>query len=437
MWPATATLNRSSSLCAAAGFAYRDRSGAESGMVLGVGGSTFAAELEAMAPMTGSVAPIGTAELQQRVARAQTLMREHGVDALYLDTSTNLRYFTGVALTPTERLHGAVILAKGPLAYLSPAFEEPKTRTLLRFGDDVRCWEEHEDPAALVIDTVRSLGCDRGTIAIDPATPFFTVDGLQRAGNQFSFVSAVPITAACRQVKSPAEIALMQVANDITLAVHKAAARCMAPGLTTPEVQAFLDAAHRKLGGQPGGRAVQFGEATAYPHGVPHPQTLVDGDMVLVDTGCFVEGYRSDITRSYVFGTPTTRQRDIWELEQRAQLGGFTAARLGAPCEAVDAGARNVIAAAGFGPGYATPGLPHRTGHGIGMDVHEPAFMVMGNQTPLAPGMCFSIEPTICLYGEFGVRLEDIVFMTEAGPRWFTQPCRSVDDPFDTEGAAA
>jgi Xaa-Pro dipeptidase len=405
-------------------------------MTKGVGGSTFAAELERMTPLPPQT-PISTAELEHRVTRAQALMREQGIDALYLDTSTNLRYFTGIALHLTERLHGALIPAEGEIAYLSPAFEEPKTRTLLRIGDDIRCWEEHEDPAALVIDTIRSKGIDRGTVAIDPLAPFFTVDAMRRAGNSFSFVNAASITAACRQVKSAAEIALMQAANDITLAVHKAAARALAPGMTTPEVQAFLDAAHRKLGGQPASRAVQFGEATAYPHGVPYPQTLAEGDMVLIDTGCFVEGYRSDITRTYVYGEPTTRQREIWTLEQRAQAAGFAAAQLGAPCEAVDAAARATIAAGGFGPGYATPGLPHRTGHGIGMDVHEAAFMVMGNTTPITPGMCFSIEPTICIYGEFGVRLEDIVFMTADGPHWFTPPCPSVDDPFDTEGAPA
>ncbi len=399
-------------------------------MVQGVGGSSFAAELERMRPMIAGVQPIAVEEYQARVARAQLLMREQGVDALYLDTSTNLRYFTGIALGLTERLHGAVIPAEGEVAYLSPTFEEPKTRTLLRFGADIRCWEEHEDPTALVIDTVRSKGAESGTIALDPAAPFFTVDGLRKAGNSFSFTNGAAITAACRMVKSPAEIALMQVAMDITLEVHKAAARCMAPGLTTPEVQAFLDAAHRKLGGQPASRAVQFGEATAYPHGVPYPQTLADGDMVLVDTGCFVEGYRSDITRTYVLGEPTARQREIWELEQRAQLAAFGAAQVGAPCEAVDAAARAVIAAGGFGPDYATPGLPHRTGHGIGMDVHEETYFVRGNKTPIAPGMCFSDEPTICIYGEFGVRLEDIMYITEGGPVWFTQPCPSCDDPF-------
>ena len=405
-------------------------------MVRGVGGSTFAAELERMAPMTADVTPIPVTDLRERVAKAQRLMRDQGIDALYLDTSTNLRYFTGIALGLTERLHGAVIPADGEIAYLSPAFEEPKTRAYLRFGHDIRCWEEHEDPTALVVETVRSKGIESGTIAIDPATPFFTVDGLRKAGNRFSFASAASVAAACRQVKSPAEIALMQTAMNITLAVQEAAARCMVSGVSTAEVQAFLDAAHRKLGGQPASRAVQFGEATAYPHGVPYGQTLEMGDMVLVDTGCFVEGYRSDITRTYVFGDPTPRQREIWNLEQRAQLAGFAAAVLGAPCEAVDAAARGVIEAAGFGPGYKVPGLPHRTGHGIGMDVHEEAFMVRGNKTPLVPGMCFSDEPMICIYGEFGVRLEDIITMTEHGARWFTQPCPSVDDPFGTEAKA-
>ena len=399
-------------------------------MVLGVGGSSFAAELEAMAPMTGGVQPIGEAEYRGRVARAQALMRQQGVEALYLDTSTNLRYFTGIELKLTERLHGAVIPADGEIAYLSPAFEEPKTRTLLRFGTDIRVWEEHEDPTAVVIETVRSMGYEQGTIGIDPQTPFFTVDGLRRAGNRFTFSNGASITGALRQTKSPAEVALMQVAMDITLAVHKATARGLRAGMGTGEVQAFLDAAHRKLGGVPASRAVQFGEATAYPHGVPYAQTLQEGDMVLVDTGCFVEGYRSDITRTYVFGEPTPRQREIWDLEQRAQRAGFEAAVLGAPCEAVDAAARGVIAAAGFGPDYAVPGLPHRTGHGIGLDVHEEAYMVRGNKTPIAVGMCFSDEPMICIYGEFGVRLEDAITMTDQGARWFTEPCRSCDDPF-------
>jgi Xaa-Pro dipeptidase len=402
-------------------------------MTIGVGGSSFAAELAGMASMLDGVAPIGEAELRQRVEKAQRLMREQGVQALYLDTSTNLAYFTGIGLKLTERLHGAIIPAEGEIAYLSPAFEEPKTRAYLRFGDDIRCWEEHEDPTALVIETVRSKGYDTGTVAIDPATPFFTVDGLRRAGNSFGFASASSVTAACRQVKSAAEIALMQRANDITLAVHKAAARALAPGVTTLEVKAFVDEAHLKLGAATPGSGVQFGEATAYPHGVPYPQTLCEGDMVLIDIGGFVHGYRSDMTRTFVFGEPTPRQREIWTLEQRAQQAAFDAAVLGAPCEAVDRGARDVIEAAGFGPGYKVPGLPHRTGHGIGMDVHEESYMVRGNKAPIQVGMCFSDEPTICIYGEFGVRLEDAIYMTEQGARWFTEPCHSCDDPFGYE----
>src|SRR4051794_32463033 len=402
-------------------------------MVLGVGGSSFEAGVGRVRPMTGGAVPIGADEHQRRVEKAQQLMREQGVDALYLDTSTNLRYFTGIELKLTERLHGAVIPAEGEIAYMSPAFEEPKTRTLLRFGGDIRVWEEHEDPTALVIETVRSKGYESGTVAIDPATPFFTVDGMRKAGNAFHFTNGSSITAACRQTKSPAEIALMQVAMNITLEVHKAAARALSPGMSTIDVAAFIDAAHRKLDGVPAGRAVQFGEATAYPHGVPYPQTLQDGDMVLVDTGCFVEGYRSDITRTYVFGTPTARQREIWDLEKRAQQAAFDAAVLGAPCEAVDAAARAEIARAGFGPDYAVPGLPHRTGHGIGLDVHEESYMVRGNKTPIEVGMCFSDEPMVCIYGEFGVRLEDAIYMTEQGARWFTRPCRSCDDPFGVE----
>jgi Xaa-Pro dipeptidase len=400
-------------------------------MTIGVGGSTPEAELAAMRSMREGIRPIEDAERLRRVDKAQRLMREQGVQALYLDVSTNLFYFTGIRLRPSERLHGAIIPAEGEIIYLSPAFEEPKTRELIRFGSDVRCWEEHEDPTALVIDTLRSLGHNAGTLAIDPMTPFFTVDGLRRAGNAFALVNGAAITAACRMLKTEGEIALIQRAMNITLEVHKAAARIMHEGITTTEVMAFLPQAHARLGATPTGSGiVLFGEPTAYPHGVPYAQTLHQGDMVLIDVGAEIEGDRSDITRSYVFGKPNERQRQIWELEKSAQFAAFGAARLGAPCEAVDAAARGVIEAAGFGPGYATPGLPHRTGHGIGLDVHEDAYIVKGNRTALAPGMCFSNEPMICIYGEFGVRLEDHIYMGDDGPRWFTQPCHSVDDPF-------
>lgn len=401
-------------------------------MTKGVGGSTAQEEFARMRNMTADIVEIGNEERLARIARAQELMREQGVAALYLDTSVNLFYFTGLNLKPTERLHGAVIPVDGPVVYLSPAFEEPKTRSLLHFGDDIRVWEEHEDPTALVIETVAGLDCPGNTIAVDPATPFFTFDGLRRAGNRFDFANGAAITAACRMRKTPAEIALMQRANAVTLEVHKAAARILREGITTTEVQAFVVEAHRRLGATPppGAPLILFGEATAYPHGVGHPQTLKTGDMVLMDLGCFVGGYRSDITRTYVFGEPDARQREIWDLEKKAQAAGFAGAVLGGPCESVDKGARGVIEAAGFGPGYAIPGLPHRTGHGIGIEVHEETYMVKGNMRPFEVGMCFSVEPTICIYGEFGIRHEDCAYMTAEGPRWFTEPCANVDDPF-------
>jgi Xaa-Pro dipeptidase len=401
-------------------------------MTIGVGGSTAEKELAAMTSMRGDVPPIGVEERLKRIARAQEIMREKGIDALYLDVSSSMVYFTGLNFRRTERMHSAVLPAKGDIVYVSPAFEVEKLKTMTSFGDKIEVWEEDDDPTAVVTETVRSLGCSKGVIAVDEATPFFTFDGLRRAGNSYTFVNAVEVTAACRMIKSEHELALMQTAKNITLEAHKAAACIMREGITTTEVQAFLVAAHKKLGseGVPPFNAVLFGEATAYPHGVPYAQTLKDGDMVLIDTGAPVDGYLSDITRSYVFGTPTKRQRDVWNLEKAAQAAAFAAAKPGNRCEDIDAAARGIIAAGGFGPGYATPGLPHRTGHGIGLDVHEWPYLVKGDKTVLRPGMTFSNEPTICIYGEFGIRLEDHMVITQTGARWFTQPAHTVDDPF-------
>ncbi len=405
-------------------------------MTLGVGGSTMAAELERMVSIRDAVPPIGAEELRSRIARVQAEMARRGVQALHLDASTSTFYFTGLRLRASERLHGVIIPVEGAPVYVSPAFEEAKLRTMLLLDGEVRCWQEHESPTALVIETVRSLGYETGTIAVDPATPFFTFDGLRRAGNAFDFINASEVIAPCRMVKSPAEIALIRQAMAATLSVHKAVARVLHEGITTTEVENFVKAAHAKLGMDPVFTfcIVLFGEPTAYPHGVPYPQTLKDGDMVLVDIGAPLHGYQSDLTRSYVFGEPTPRQRAVWNVEKAAELAAFAAAQIGAPCEAVDAAARGVIEAAGFGRDYALPGLPHRTGHGLGLDVHEEPYMVRGDRTLLAPGMCFSDEPTICIYGEFGVRLEDHVYMTETGPAWFTEPAHSCDDPFHVGG---
>lgn len=401
-------------------------------MTIGIGGSTVEEELAKMTPLYTDVPRIGVDDYRARVARAQQMMREKGIDALYLDSSPNLFYFTGMNLHLTERLHGAIIPVDGDVIYISPNFEEPKTRSLMLFGDDVRVWEEHEDPTALVADTLLGMGLPGTTIAVDPQTPFFSFDGFRRHGNRFDFVNGDAITAGCRMVKSDAEIALLRAANMITLEVHKAVARILRPGIKSSEAGEFALEAHRRLGAvSPGGKPlIMFGPETAYPHGVGYDQELKEGDMVLVDIGGFVGGYRSDMTRTYVFGDPTPRQREVWEIEQKAQLAGFNGAVLDAPCENVDKAARAVIGDAGFSPDYDTPGLPHRTGHGIGLEVHEATYMVRGNMTPMQPGLCFSVEPTICIYGEFGIRLEDCAYMTADGPRWLTPPAHSVDDPF-------
>lgn len=383
--------------------------------------SDFDRSLAAFHPV--SAPPIAETEYRARLDGLRAAMRGQGIGAAWLDASSSLSYYTGLALGLSERIHGALVPAEGPPTYLSPAFERPKLETLIRIPGGIAVWEEDEDPFA------RLAGLVPGKIALDPAMPFgFAQRVMAAAGARV--VPAQPLIVAQRQIKSAAEIAIMQTAMDASFAVQKAVHAGLRAGVSTGEVAGFIEAAHRALGLRPLFAAVQFGEATAYPHGVPHEQRLNEGDMVLVDLGGILNGYRSDITRSYVFGTPTPRQRHLWDCEARAQAAAFAAARVGAPASAVDRAARAVLEAEGFGPGYAVPGLPHRTGHGLGLDIHEEPWIVAGNDTALAPGMCFSIEPMLCVYGECGVRLEDIVQMTAAGPRWFCPPATSPDAPF-------
>ncbi len=385
--------------------------------------------LRGFAPVTEPA--ITPQDHESRISALQARMRQAGVKAVWLDASSSLTYFTGLTLGLSERIHGALIPSEGRLRYLSPMFERPKLESLLVLPGEVLVWEEDEDPFALLGGHLATLAAPGAGLAVDPATPFTFAHrmGLAVAG---PVVPAQPMIVAERQVKSAAEIAIIQTAMGASLRVQRAVRDGLRPGISTTEVADFINAAHVAQGLKPLFAAVQFGEATAYPHGVAYAQTLSEGDMVLIDMGGILNGYRSDITRTYVFGAPTPRQRQLWELERQAQAAAFAAARLGAPCSAVDAAARGVLEAAGFGPGYAVPGLPHRTGHGLGLDIHEEPWIVAGNDTPLAPGMCFSIEPMLCVYGECGVRLEDIAYMTDGGPRWFSTPAASLDDPFAT-----
>lgn len=402
-------------------------------MASGIGGSTAENELEKLNSLRDQVTPISVNEHLLRLDRVRSRMKETGVDALYLDATTSLRYFTGLCCYPSERLHGAIISAD-ELLYVCPSFEEEKTKAGMMIDGDFVLWQEHESPTAAVVECVLKItGINNPTIAIDDQTPFFTADGLQKASPKVKVINGGVLIAECRRIKSDHELSLLKQAKAITLQVQQSVARILYEGIDTRYVQNFLDDAHVALGmdGRSTFKIVLFGEPTAYPHGVPYSQTLKEGDMVLIDTGATLYGYNSDITRSYVFGEPSSRQREIWELEQAAQLAAFEAAQIGAPCSAVDDAARKVVEAGGLGPGYQVPGLPHRTGHGVGMDLHEHPYIVKGNDLPLAPGMCFSIEPMICSYGEFGVRLEDHAYISDDGPRWFTEPSVAMDNPFN------
>ncbi len=408
-------------------------------MTIGVGGKTKEAALAALSNMTSgvqTVQPITQQEYSQRIARAQSAMREQGIAAIWVHAGTNMTYFTGTKWHPSERMVGAIIPASGAVEYLAPYFEQNTLREYMVVEGKVNVWHEHESPYRLLADTLRQMDIPGNhatptRLGISEDTPFFIVDGITQLAAGYQLVNAKPVTAQCRTRKSPSEIALMQRAKDMTLEVHKAAASILRDGISTTEVAAFIHEAHKKVGASGSYFCiVLFGEATAFPHGVKNPQILKKNDMVLIDTGCQVEGYISDITRTYVFGEPSERQRSVWNAEKTAQAAAFTAAQLGVPCREVDLAARKSLQADGFGPEYDLPGLPHRTGHGIGMDIHEWPYLVGSDTTPLAEGMCFSNEPMICVPGEFGIRLEDHFYMTAAGPKWFTIPSHSVEDPF-------
>ncbi len=401
-------------------------------MTTGIGGATAPEVLASLENMTGDVQAISRDEYRQRIGSAQELMQLQGLDAIYLNAGTNLYYFTGTAWSTSERMVGVVIPATGQPHYIAPAFELGTLRDFISIDGRIHCWQEHESPYQLFSSIIDSLGITNGIIGIDESAPFFLFDGLRQAAPGHSYTNGASITASCRMHKSPAEIALMQRAKDMTLAVQQAAAKILREGISCAEVTAFIDRAHKAVGAPAGSYfcIVLFGEDTAFPHGVAQPKSLSANDMVLIDTGCQLQGYLSDITRSYVFGEPNTRQREVWQVEQDAQLAAFQAAQPGVCCGKVDEAARRVLQENGFGPEYELPGLPHRTGHGIGLDIHEWPYLVKGNETPLAAGMCFSNEPMLCLPGEFGIRHEDHFYMTEDGPRWFTQPAHSIDDPF-------
>ena len=387
------------------------------------------AAIKALKPMTAGIVPISDAERHARIAKAQKLMAEQQLDAIFMEGTTSMFYFANMRWGQSERAFGLVIPSKGEVAYVCPGFEEDRARELIKFGHDVRTWEEDESPYKLIGGIVRDRGLRHHRIGIEERVRHFIEEGIRRDNPGIEVADCVSVTAGCRMIKSPAEIALMQRANDVTIAAYKAGLTTLREGMPQDELENNITAAFEALGFR-GDVSAQFGKWTSLPHGSITPQKLKEGDVVMIDDGVKCEGYQSDITRTVVFGTPTRRQREVWDLEKRAQAAAFEAIKVGAACESVDAAARKVIVDAGFGPGYKTPGLPHRTGHGIGLDGHEWTNFVKGNLTKIAPGMCFSDEPMIVIPGEFGIRLEDDVYVTEDGPRWFSKPSPAIDQPF-------
>ncbi|NQY63885.1 MAG: aminopeptidase P family protein [Alteromonadaceae bacterium] len=401
-------------------------------MTIGVGGSTAEIELAKLLDMTTKVESIPIDEFNQRINKAQQLMTEQNITATYVNAGTNLYYFTGTRWFASERMVGAIIPQQGKIQYIVPYFEINTVKQYMSIEGNILAWQEHENPYQLFVESLKEMGISSGNIAIDEAAPFFIADGIKQCAPDYTLINSKAITATCRSQKSDNEIALLQQAKEMTLTVHKAVARILYEGISTSEVEDFINKAH-KLVGAPAGSyfcIVLFGEDSSYPHGVKTPKTLELNDVVLIDTGCQVEGYKSDITRTYVFGEPNQRQRDMWQIEKNAQLSAFEAAQIGTACGDVDIAARNYLASKNMGPDYQTPGCPHRTGHGIGLDIHEWPYLVRSDRTPLAKGMTFSNEPMLVLPGEFGIRLEDHFYMTEHGAKWFTEPSYSIDDPF-------
>jgi Xaa-Pro dipeptidase len=369
-------------------------------------------------------------EYQQRLQHARVLLQELGADAMLVSAGSSLRYFAGVPWAASERLVALLITAHGDPLLFCPAFEEGSLDAVLKIPVLKRLWEEHEDPYARVAQALGERGAR--TLALDPGAAFAIHSGLRAHLDARAIVDATAVIDGCRMCKSPAELALIQQACEMTLLVQRLAAGIASEGLGSDALVRFIDEAHRALGADNGSTfcIVQYGHATAFPHGIPGVQHLREGDLVLIDTGCTVHGYHSDITRTWIYGRPSDAQQRIWDLEQAAQAAAFAAVRPGVACEQIDHAARRVLQAGGLGPDYRLPGLPHRTGHGCGLAIHEAPYLVRGNARPLQPGMCASDEPMIVVPEHFGVRLEDHFYVTEDGAQWFTPPSPAIDQPF-------
>ena len=374
-----------------------------------------------------TINPITHEERQDRLTALQQSLSVFKIDAVMITPGANMRYLFGLTWRATERLVCAVI-SKTNVVFICPKFEDTALLAALSASYDYAWWEEHEDPRTVVSTVLSENNCQ--SVGIDPSCSFGQAFALGNSA-EATLTSAGPLLQSLRAQKSASEIALMQAAKSLTLDVHVSIFEWIKPGLRMSEVIAEIDRLHRAGGADNGSFfcAVQFGEGTSHPHGVPGDPVLAKGELILIDTGCTMDGYHSDITRTYALDKQDNRLEALWDLEKEAQAAAFHAAQIGRPCDNVDAAARAVLEAHGLGPDYQLPGLPHRTGHGIGLEIHEGPYLVRGDETPLATGMCFSNEPMIVVPGHFGIRLEDHFYMTDAGAKWFTEPQESLYQP--------
>ena len=393
-------------------------------------GSAYARDSAApLKSLTGDAKPISVEERHARIAKAQSLMAQRKVAALLVESGSSLEYFTGIRWRRSERTTLAIIPSSGEVLVVTPAFEEPSVRETLQVGGDVRPWDEHENPFEKVVQGLKDRGINSGVLAAESTMRFFIIAGIRQASSAYEIIPADPIVRACRLIKSPAELALLQLANDVTIEALRQVHAQVALGMSGTDIGALMDHATISLGGSPEFSLVLLNEASAYPHGAVKPQKIREGSVILMDCGCAVHGYESDISRTWVFGQPNARQRKVWDTVKRGQEIALETAKIDVPVGAIDDAVRKYYESQGWGPGYRLPGLSHRTGHGIGLDGHEPPYLVHGDTTPLQAGMCFSDEPGLYTPGEFGIRLEDCWYMTAAGPKLFTALAKSLDQP--------
>jgi Xaa-Pro dipeptidase len=388
------------------------------------------ASAQGLSSLTKGAQAITALEHAARLARLQSLMQQQGIAAFLVEAGTSLEYFTGIRWWRSERTTAALIPARDQTVVVTPFFEVPSVKESLKIEADIRPWHEDQSPFDLIARWLGDFPKAQGRLAVEATTRYFIIDHVKNAGGLGrDVVSGEQLVNACRMIKSPAELALMQAASDVTIAAIKHVHANIKAGMTGPEITKILYGATEALGGKNPFALVLLNEASAYPHGTEKPQTIREGSVVLIDTGCSVHGYTSDISRTWVHGEPTRRQREVWDTVKRGQEIVLETAKIDIPVGDIDVAVRDYYEGRGWAKNYGLPGTSHRTGHGIGMDGHEPPNLMRADRTPLQSGMCFSDEPGIYIPGEFGVRMEDCWHMTEQEPRLFTPLARSIDDP--------